>query len=364
MRTKLQQLYDRLYYGAEISYGNIFRVIRCRRITRDEQLPSDFYRKFRKEVVPYWKKYGFRPKPCWYKLFYAYSGTIDPRYIPDDIHHKYIVPYFDDVRCIRVMEDKNLHSLVFPGVKRPETVFKHVSGIFCEDDFSPLDRAEAYARCLREGQYILKPTRDTGEGLDIRFFSSEDGEEEISALLRSYDRIDYIVQKILVQHPDLARLNPGSVNTIRIVTVMHNNEVTLMSPVVRIGGEKSRVDNVSRGGYQTVIHPDGTLNKVAFTHRGGKIAHVLQTDGGVRFEDCAVPCWDKVCETTKQLAIHLPHLKLIGWDLSVDENGDVVLIEFNCDFGSNQETSGPTFGDMTEEILDDIFIKNKRRFLS
>ena len=359
MRTKLQKLYDRIYYGTEINYTNVWRVHWCRQALRKISVPSDFYRKFREKVVPYWRQYGIHVKPCWYKMTYYLTGEVDPRYIPDDIHHKYIVPYFDDVVDIRVLEDKNLHSLLLPNVKRPETVFKRLRDGFWNDDFTPITREEAYARCANPGRYIIKPSRDTGEGLDISFFSSEDGVEACEKLLRSYEGIEFIVQRAIVQHPALSYLNPTSVNTFRVVTMVKDGEVSILSAILRIGGERSLLDNISRGGYQAVIRPDGTLDKMAFTHRNNIQTHVDRTDAGVVFEGYQLPSWDLLCDTVKQLALQLPHLKLLGWDLAVDELGDVILIEYNSDFGQNQENCGPTFGERTEEILDLVFHKKR-----
>lgn len=363
MRTKAQQSYDRLYHGLELRIFQFYRNLHKYQATRNLKYGRDFQKAYKTEILPYWKKYGIRPKRCWYKFFYHVTGELNPRFIPDDIHHRYIIPYFDDIEYIRPLEDKNLHSVLFRNVLRPETVFKYSSCCFCNDDFSPISREEALSRCRQPGRYIVKPTRDTGEGMNIRFFSGEDDPQTIAALLENYKSVDYIVQKALTQHPALAALNPTSVNTIRVVTMVHHETAYILSAILRIGGTGSLVDNISQGGYQAVIRPDGTLEKRAYTHQGGKDAHVEQTASGIPFEGFTVPHWAEVRKTALDLAMRLPHLRLIGWDFMINEQGQVVMIEFNCDFGQNQENCGPTFGDMTDEILDEIFITNRKDLL-
>ncbi|WZL78695.1 hypothetical protein QBE55_00540 [Eubacteriales bacterium mix99] len=51
-----------------------------------------------------------------------------------------------------------------------------------------------------------------------------------------------------------------------------------------------------------------------------------------------------------------PHFRIIGWDFSVDELGDPVLIEYNGAPGMNQISRGPLFGDLTEPALNTIFL--------
>ena len=50
--------------------------------------------------------------------------------------------------------------------------------------------------------------------------------------------------------------------------------------------------------------------------------------------------------------------RLISWDLAIDENAQPLLIEGNLTFGEldfHQMCNGPIFGDLTEEVLKDVF---------
>ena len=65
----------------------------------------------------------------------------------------------------------------------------------------------------------------------------------------------------------------------------------------------------------------------------------------------------------KDLHSRLPYFRLIGWDISVDTNGDPVMIEWNKGAELSQVAHGPAFGDYTEEILTEAF-KEKNTLLS
>lgn len=360
MRTRKQQIYDNAYYGFERWILAQSLNHRARKSLRGIKFDRAFYQEYKKTIRPYWRKYGVKPNIVWAKFFYALTGSMDPRYVPSDVFAQKIVPYFNKPSYMGPLADKNLNSMVFPSVKRPETAFKYISGTYRLDDFTIISQDEAIARLKADGRYIIKPTRYSNSGNDIQIFSGDISSEDFLALLKPYSGDDYIVQSFIIQHPDLAKLNPTSVNTLRVSTMLfRGNPYILPSAVLRVGGTGSLVDNVGAGGYQCPILPDGQLHKTAFTKKsaGSRLGEfVEETATGLRFTDCVVPSYDKVRATVLDLAAHVPHLGYIAWDIAVDQDGDPVLIEFNVLApGHSQENCGPTFGDMTEEVLDEVF---------
>lgn len=358
MRPSYMRLYDSLYYGTERSVKTlVMSYHNWRRMLKVDCGPA-FQQAYKNTIRPYWKRYGIRIKKSWAKRNYMLTHSLDPRYVPNDVLYRRIIPYFNNIEFSRPLQDKNLHGLLFPGFKRPETVIRRVDRFFYDDDFSILSAQEALDRCSQPGSYIIKPSRDSDGGQDICFYEYPPI-KDVSALLKPYENIDFIVQKTVRQHPDLAAFNPSSLNTIRVITMVWRGEPYLLSAILRIGQTGSRVDNVSKGGYQAVIRPDGTLEKLAYTRSAGNTSFVEKTDRGIVFDGFHIPCWEKVVSQVKALAIRLPHLKYVGWDLAVDEQGDVVLVEFNSGFVQNQENCGPAFGDMTDEVLGEIFQNRK-----
>ena len=70
-----------------------------------------------------------------------------------------------------------------------------------------------------------------------------------------------------------------------------------------------------------------------------------------------IPGTDRVIETAKQLHPRVGHFKWIGWDFTLDQDGDPLLIEFNTAPGDHaQRVCGrPLFGDLTDRVLEDYF---------
>lgn len=367
MRTPRQQVYDSFYYNFENTLNEVGRDFQTYRSFLFKRFDREFYDAYKNVIRPFWRRYNVRPGLHWIKRTYNISGSLDPRCIPRNLWYGRIIPYFNSPLYERQLQDKNLHHLLFPDVKRPETVYKHPDSDYGLDDLSPITRSEAYARCLRPGKYIIKPTTDTFEGQGIKAFSDTDGQDSIYALLDQYTEVPHIVQRFVRQHPTLAAFNESTFNTVRLITLVLDGQAYILSSILRIGAAGNCVDNVSQGGYQVKIEADGSLSPLAYTfakdHLGmstdtDRVQYVKATHTGARFEGTVIPSWDALCDTACREALRLPYMKLIGWDMGVDEKGDVVLIEFNARPEQNESTCGPSFGDLTERVLEEVFLRN------
>lgn len=358
MISKVRELYDNLYYEFQKTYDVTTLRFKTWKKYLGVKFDKDFYTAYKMEIRPYWRQFGITPARSMVKSCYSTSSSLDPRCITDDIWQRYIIPYFNDRRFSRTLTDKNLNSLLYPGVKRPETLFKYMSGRYCLDDFTPITAEAAVSLCRQPGHWVIKPTMDSYGGQSISFFDGGSAMDEIKTLLSRYDKCEYIVQRQIVQHSSLNAINASSVNTVRIVTVVFREQAQIDSIILRAGFPGSRVDNLSSGGYQFAVRPDGTLNPVAFTNRGTQ--HRVDFSDNPAVKELTIPSFDVVCSTALALAAKTPHLHLIAWDFSIDSEGEPVLIEFNAYApGQNQETNGPTFGDRSYEILTDVFSKRK-----
>jgi len=165
---------------------------------------------------------------------------------------------------------------------------------------------------------------------------------------------NFTAQKLVKQHADLNKIHAKSLNTIRVISFHFENEVHILSAQLRMGAGDARIDNYSAGGIACAIKENGYLEDEAITKQYTWTDH---HPSGVKFNTIKVPCFDKVVAEIKRLHPMLPYYNIIGWDFAIDENGDPVLIEFNVTPGQNECGSKmPSFGDLTEKVLEDVFI--------
>lgn len=355
MRSGFRKKLDDIYVWIENNYRAHARV---KQVKNTLELMDGGNKKnddkYNGEYLKYWEKYGKKPSKIWLRLYTKDNEAFNPRYIPDDLWYKEILPYFSNMEFRRPYEDKCFHDRIFFDVTRPKTVAKCMAGIYYNAENKIIEETIAKEKILSTENAIIKPSIDSGQGRLIQFF--EKGLDDISSLNKKLKEVgqNYIVQEIVKQHPDMNKLNPNTLNTIRVISFLFKGEVHILSVIARMGSGSAKVDNVSAGGLQITVNEDGTFQKLASDKNRTK--HEIHPDTKVVFEGYKIPSFDKIIDTVKKLQKRLPHFKIIGWDFAIDEAENPVFIEYNVCPGSNQMTGGPTFGDLTEEVLQEVYI--------
>lgn len=310
---------------------------------------------YKEKVLSYWAKYGLKPKKYWFDLYCAGQDSYDPRYISDPIWRCKILPYFNKLDFRDAYADKGMFNRLLTDVKKPETIVKRIAGYYYNGDGEQLiSREEAVKLCENEMHLIFKPS-DGHEGKGIQFYDRDN--KSCKSVSEIFDDLKgaFVVQHIVKQHPDLARLNASTLNTIRAISFHFNNEVYVLSAQLRIGGAGARVDNVAAGGSACSIYPNGWLHEQSVTRQS---TWTDETANGIKLNTICVPNYQGIVDTIKRLHRELPYFNIIGWDFAVDEDGTPIMVEFNVRPAQNQiGGKEPTFGDLTNEVLEDVFIK-------
>lgn len=354
--NRFRDRWDRLYIRAETLANAWAKWKEGRRnagyMTENPRVAEEYDRSIR----AYWKQFGLpRPRRFWYRLYCNTENPFDPGYIPDDRFTRDIIPHYNNLLFARALQDKCLHSVLFPDIRRPDTVVKNVAGTFYDDSFRLLTADQAAARCIGCGRIIVKPSVGSGGGDNIRFYDSDAlTKEEAAEIFRRYGQ-DFIIQKKMEQHPVLAALNPNSLNTVRLITFLHDNEVRVLTAILRVGGGTSEVDNTSQGGYKASVYPDGRLHSKGMTKTGGHWHYVDTYPNGVRFDDIVVPSYERIREIVCSHAAKMSHFRIIGWDMAVAPDGEPFLVEYNVIPAQGHGTDGPLFGDLTETVLEEVY---------
>ncbi|WP_300409033.1 sugar-transfer associated ATP-grasp domain-containing protein [Lagierella sp.] len=360
MRSGYRKALDDFTSGIE----NLFRKYKYRKKAkiRLKRMKGGHHcdEEYKKIVLPYWEKFGKKPKKYWYNIFSDREGKVNPRYIPDDYYYGEIVPYYSNPQFRRYAEDKCLHDVLFPNIRRPETVVKNIAGVFYDANMNIIDKEKAIEICLSYNKnFLIKPSIDSGEGRLIHFFEKDKySKEELVSYMDSL-KANYIIQEEVKQHDVLNRLNESSINTIRVVSFLFENQIHILSSILRIGAEGNKIDNVGAGGFACPINNDGNLREKGVNRRA---EWVRENNHGIKFIDIKVPSYDRILEIIKKEHKKLAHFKIIGWDFTVSKEGEPIFIEFNSCPGSNQITFGPTFGDLTEKVLTDVYLNKNLKY--
>ena len=145
----------------------------------------------------------------------------------------------------------------------------------------------------------------------------------------AYSAHGAILEEIIEQGEELARIHPQSVNTLRIPTVvLADGSVRLFHPTLRVGRGDGIIDNFSAGGISALIDPEtGCICSDGADKKGRRYA--AHPDTGVRFNGYRLPEWDKAVAMVTTAAHMVPGNYYCGWDLAYSTHG-WCMVEANC----------------------------------
>lgn len=318
----------------------------------------------KKEIESFWHPYlkGWRARKSFdMSWFDIYNRTnvfgYDLRYyIPDSYYYCIVDRFFSDALNAPVLDDKNMYDLYFSDVNQPMTIARKIDGLFMDEKYNIISEEEVMQKCQENGSAIIKPAVGACAGSGITFWRKDKNtEEELREAL--YSNAHLVIQNIIQQHDVMACLNESSVNTLRMVTLLWKGKVRLTTAVAIMGGVNSKTNHLHGGGLVCGLLPNGQLQHAAFD---GKLTQHETLPNGTNFTDIVIPNYDKCVKLVKQLATRLSRVsKLTAWDITIDKDGEPMLIEVNLSWGGSvQIAGGPVFGEITEEVLDYICKKS------
>lgn len=162
-----------------------------------------------------------------------------------------------------------------------------------------------------------------------------------------------MVEELIIQHPEIGRLHPQSVNTLRVPTICYKDRVEVIHPILRVGRGNAIVDNGGSGGICCGIDPDTGITFSAADESGNSF--IRHPDTGLELIGYQVPRWEEAKKLVRELAYILPDNHYTGWDLALTIDG-WVLQEAN-DRGTFilfQITTGVGFKPEIEKIVNEL----------
>lgn len=310
----------------------------------------------KKSISTYYNNLGItKVSTDWHRLYSDTHNKFFVEYVPEDLFYLEIHQQLNRSLFAEALVDKNLLSTLFRDIAQPECILKNSNGYYYDTNDRMITAKKALELCEEGHKLIVKPTIETGGGKNVILFTNNNGVTDhknftLQELFASY-KMDFIVQKAVEQHPGMALLNSSSLNTFRVMSYLGADTVVILSIVVRMGREGTITDNSTAGGISCGVNSDGTLN---YTGKNINGESFTTTDGGIPFRNINLPFINKVYDAVLKIHKKVPYFKLISWDLAIDQNSEVVLIEYNVkgqDINIHQLNNGPVFKPVLPDII-------------
>lgn len=327
---------------------------------------------FAKKVRNYFSKHLNKDiDPVSHLAYYGVTGKKDVRIVPSRLFRSHYLWVFNDRPMTDAYLDKNTYDLLFDTPHQVHTVLKRVRGHYFDHHNNLVDDEEVNKILLFDSpEYIIKPS-DTNNGAKINKIIVKDNNLELNNQTLNIKEIEklygynFLIQRVIQQHPIMSRPHPSSVNTLRMVTLRWNHKIENLYTFARFGVDYDVKDNAGAGGLSVGVKDNGDFmdygirrNRKVYEHPTTKVK--IHTFG-------TVPNYLAIQKFVRELHKKILHHDYVSWDIAVDPKGYPIFIEANF-FGSsflNQiALERPTFGDRTEDILnyirENIYLKKDR----
>lgn len=300
-------------------------------------------RQLKREIKAYAKE-KFGSKAYWpYLAFYTeLRGEFIKGWLPYDYYRYKIMPGINPQHSTEISENKTFDHKIFGDFAiRPLFIF--ISGIFYDADFKMLEERDI-TELLAEYKedIVVKEERGT-HGLQVKVMHASEFKPD-----KLHKDLNYVVQPYVKQHKSLSDIYPDSVNTFRVTTYLRpDGSIHVKSTILRFGINGSKIDNLSSGGQSIYFDEAGNPSQLAYNLMGLPQGE-RHVNTGFKFSDLKVPMFQELKDMCISAHRLYPYVRIIGWDVCVDEKGEPKLLEWNADnpgFHPDDAIFGPIWAD-------------------
>ena len=137
-----------------------------------------------------------------------------------------------------------------------------------------------------------------------------------------------VIEERIENCDSIKQLNPGSLNTIKVLTLWINGKAEIQTALFHMGNN-TPVDNVHLGGICALVDiGSGTVITKAVDNLFRE--YVFHPVTGRQIVGFVIPMWEQVKELALKAAAVTPEMRYSSWDIAVTETGPI-LIEGNWD---------------------------------
>ncbi|WP_185969015.1 sugar-transfer associated ATP-grasp domain-containing protein [Carboxylicivirga sp. M1479] len=293
-----------------------------------------------------------------------YKGRFASDVMPMEVFHLVVEPLLNNVEYARSLEDKCRVDWINGQQHVPTIYLRNIQGVYYDSNQQVVDKDKIDLELLlsRCSKVILKKSIGLHGGKGVmRLSQNEDGhfvdvhKRQLSInYMENLFGQDFLLQKFLENHEYYKNIEDGGFEVFRVVTYrsVKDNKVHVLYSFYRIGSMKEE-NKIEGGELSLYVNKDGYFYDYAIGVNAGKM-YALKD--GKQFKDYArAQQIDEVWNLAKEVAEKQIYCRILGLDIGVDADGNVVLIEVNTSeigIDGDQLVVGPFFGDFTDEVID------------
>lgn len=190
------------------------------------------------------------------------------------------------------------------------------------------DSDEFIKFCAKHTSFIYKPL-DSHSGKGIEIINTNIQFKAIDFFNQKIKDGPFVVEELIQQGTEMARLHPSSINTLRVVTFRNGDNVDILLVLLRVGIGNSIVDNGGAGGLMANVSVEsGVVDSKGVNFAGAE--YILHPDTKVPILGYQIPQWAEAKEFVAQLVKHVEGTTFISWDIAYCKSGWCLVEANDC----------------------------------
>lgn len=290
--------------------------------------------------------FGHKKYAPWLMVYSAYAKKFKEGWIPDNFYGEVVVPAlkgdYGQV-CNRtsiigkLLEDKYTSDIGY-----------FINNLFLTTNSEILDSEKFKNLLFRNNNRVVYKVENSLQGKGIYFLDQKSFDSRFIGKLGNG-----VFQSYIKQHPFFNQFNNSSVATIRLTSVCTNEgHIEVRAGYFRFGRGADTHVMSSRQMRIPIDIVNGTLLDVAFFPKSESTKNLPDND--IAFGGIKLPFFENCISEIKRMHGIIPFIRCIGWDIIVDENENLRIIELNGGHNAitfSEMVQGPCFKGLGWEKL-------------
>ncbi|WP_197496147.1 sugar-transfer associated ATP-grasp domain-containing protein [Maribacter hydrothermalis] len=282
----------------------------------------------------------------WLYVYTINAGVFKEGWIPDNYYREIVVPKVQGAHGQLSFSNMITNSF-FETTLFPDQAYS-ANGKWISKDKKLLKHADLADVFFEQSDKIVFKKDNSLKGKGVYCFSKINfNSDEINELGNG------VVQNFIHQHAFFKQFCASALTTLRITTVVNaTNTIEVRASYIKFGRAGETHVN---GKAQIAVAVDCNTGELAeFGHLSNWSSTNVHPDSKERFKNKIIPKYREAIELCKELHENVPYIGCIGWDVAIDEEEKIHIIEWNGfhnDIKYSEMTQGPCFLNLGWENL-------------
>ncbi len=282
----------------------------------------------------------------WLYVYCAWAGEFKEGWIPDNYYGEFVVPNLKGE--YGKICNRNLLTNSLLEISLPLDICYYINNLFWDTNHKVLNEEKILELLFLNTDKVVYKIEDSRRGKGIYLFNNENFKLDVIKKLGNG-----VFQNYIEQHPFFSEFTESSVSTIRITSVSDNRgDILVKAANLKIGRRNETHVMADSAIYIAADINSGKLYEYGILPNWVPINNY--PDNNLLFKDRVIPAFTDCLAEIIRMHKHIPFVRCIGWDIILDKNNHVRLIEANG--GHNgiavaESMQGPCFKGLSWEKL-------------